>query len=116
MYTMLLVYVQARVGVKTSLDSRRSISTASPGSRRCTVPLVDVGVPLSLDRRRRNLSDSHLHAVPAVLRRYAHPSPCRFGQSHVGLNRKLTASDVGQSHLSSTLGMNFCAKIVNNVG
>ena len=90
-----------------SPDSRRSISAASPTSptRRRTVPIVDVGVSSSLEGRRRNLSDSQLHAVPSALLRYVHSSPSRSGQLHVRLQRKLTAPDIGhQPRRSSTSG------------
>ena len=106
-FVLFVCFVQSRLGVKTAPDSRRSISTSSPASsnRRRTLPSVDVGAPLTLDGRRRNLSDSQLHAVPSVLRRYVFPSPSRSGQLHVGLQRKLTAPDIRSLRQSPTSGI-----------
>jgi len=103
------LFIQARLGVKMPLASRRSISTttspASP-SRRCTLPSVDVNdVPLTLDGRRRNLSDTQLHAVPNALRRYLLSSPSHSGQQHVGLQRKLTAPDLSNLRRSPHSGI-----------
>ena len=98
-------FVQARVGVKMSPDSKRAICSASC-ARRSTLPGVDVGGPLSLDARRRNLSEPQLHAVTSARRRcVVQSSAPRSGQLHASLQRKLTApSDVSRPHPSPTSG------------
>ena len=64
------------------------------------------GVQMSLDARRRNLSDSQLHAVPSAVRRYVHPSGS--GQLRDGLQRKLTAPDIRHP----TSGIRQCLVII----
>lgn len=104
-----LVGIQAHLGMKTSPDISRCSLTASPASptRRCTVPSIDVGVPLSLDERRRNLSDSQLHAVSNVLCRFVHrsASSSRSGQQLVDLQHKLTSADITGRHRSPSSGI-----------
>jgi len=104
--------VQARVGVKMSPDSKRAICSASC-ARRSTLPGVDVGGPLSLDARRRNLSEPQLHAVTSARRRVVQSPVPRSGQLHASLQRKLTApSDVSRPHLSPTSGTDPCSRSV----
>jgi len=62
-------------------------------------------VSLTPDGRRRNLSDSQLHAVPSALHRYVLSSPSRSGQQHVGLQRKLTAPDFSNLRRSPPSGI-----------
>ena len=71
---MMMCVHQVRVGVKTSPDSRRYMSTAASCGRRRTLPGVDDSAvpPLSLDGRRRNLSEPQLHAVATTVRRGVH--------------------------------------------
>lgn len=91
--------------MKMSPDSMRAVSTESSGRRR-TLPGDDVGGPLSLDGRRRNLSEPQLHAVPSARRRFIHsPAAPRGGQLHSSLQRKLTApSDISRCHPAPSSG------------
>ena len=80
----------------------------SSSDRRCTLPDVDVTVSLPLNRRRRNLSEPQLHAVPTVAAAAAAAAGRRCVGSSVssssGAQCKMTSTDGSRTRLSPLSG------------